>query len=278
MDAKVGALLAGIAGKVFLGEAYPSGNVYLEAFQPEQSVTSHGRPPLESWPASVTVYCLYAAACTHQQVGKAPREAKRSGYYDVIMKDQDKGTEIEPSMPIFFEKIPLQEGFGAERIKSCKLNHKSNPDFFYADHKYDYFDANLESCVTSEEVVRYRVKKAPKNAAHRIIATTSGVELKDIVYGKKDEKRSPPKPDKTSKVPEKNKQKDKDDCTTVPRSIEDADVLLKAQVKGTGQSLRLSFYSNPGCYGHASEYYILDVMEGKKISGTYFISKDAGIL
>jgi hypothetical protein len=50
------------------------------------------------------------------------------------------------------------------------------------------------------------------------------------------------------------------ECTTEPRFLDSAEVVLTARVAKTPMSIRLSKYLNPGCAGHLSEFYVLDVM------------------
>lgn len=51
------------------------------------------------------------------------------------------------------------------------------------------------------------------------------------------------------------------DCTTVPQFLDSAKVMLTAKISGSNVTIRLSHYMTPGCAGHLSEIYVLDVLE-----------------
>jgi hypothetical protein len=51
------------------------------------------------------------------------------------------------------------------------------------------------------------------------------------------------------------------ECTTEPRFLDAATVILDARVGKTKTTIRLSTYATPGCAGHLSEVYVLDVLE-----------------
>ena len=50
------------------------------------------------------------------------------------------------------------------------------------------------------------------------------------------------------------------DCSTEPQFLDSAKVLLTARVAKTSHTIRLSTYATPGCAGHLSEIYVLDVL------------------
>ena len=50
------------------------------------------------------------------------------------------------------------------------------------------------------------------------------------------------------------------ECTTVPRFLDSATQLLTAKLSKPDVSIRLSHYVTPGCAGHLSEVYVLDVI------------------
>ena len=51
------------------------------------------------------------------------------------------------------------------------------------------------------------------------------------------------------------------ECTTVPQYLDAAKVMLTGKIAKTNISIRLSTYQTPGCAGHLSEIYVLDVIE-----------------
>ena len=50
------------------------------------------------------------------------------------------------------------------------------------------------------------------------------------------------------------------ECTTEPRYLDSARIILTANIGKSAASIRLSSYLNPGCTGHLSEIYVLDVL------------------
>jgi hypothetical protein len=55
------------------------------------------------------------------------------------------------------------------------------------------------------------------------------------------------------------------DCTTEPGFLDEAKQLWTAEIKNKGFWVRLSQYDDPGCGGHLSQVYVLDVMEGGEV-------------
>jgi hypothetical protein len=60
---------------------------------------------------------------------------------------------------------------------------------------------------------------------------------------------------------EKQSQGSASGCTTAPAYLDQAVVLMDAQVVGSTIGLRLSSYINPGCTGHLARIYILDLLQ-----------------
>src|SRR5688572_19180573 len=50
------------------------------------------------------------------------------------------------------------------------------------------------------------------------------------------------------------------ECTTVPQFLDDAKIILTANIANTALMIRLSKYSTPGCAGHLADIYVLDVI------------------
>lgn len=51
------------------------------------------------------------------------------------------------------------------------------------------------------------------------------------------------------------------ECTTEPGYLDSARVILTGKIAKTNISIRLSVFDTPGCAGHLSEIYVLDVLE-----------------
>jgi hypothetical protein len=56
------------------------------------------------------------------------------------------------------------------------------------------------------------------------------------------------------------------ECTTEPQWVDSAEIILTARVAASKANIRLSSYQNPGCAGHLSTIYVLDVMvQGRQL-------------
>jgi hypothetical protein len=76
----------------------------------------------------------------------------------------------------------------------------------------------------------------------------------------------------------KNPALKEDECTTEPHFLDSATIILTARVGKTGPAIRLSTYSNPGCLGHLSEVYVLDVIEPGREPRRFEFRHYAGVL
>lgn len=68
------------------------------------------------------------------------------------------------------------------------------------------------------------------------------------------------------------------ECTTEPRFLDAAAVILTARVAKTKTAIRLSTYATPGCAGHLSEVYVLDVIEPGRDPRRFEFRHYAGVL
>lgn len=68
------------------------------------------------------------------------------------------------------------------------------------------------------------------------------------------------------------------ECTTEPQFLDSAKVIFNARVARSKSSIRLSTYSTPGCAGHLSEVYVLDVMEPGQPPRRFEFRHYAGVL
>lgn len=276
MTMTTAALLAGLAGNVFLGEAYPTGNAYLQPFTAtlEAAISYDQRPPLETWPASLSLHCLNAKGCADKEVGDTPRKAKRSSYLVPVLESRED--KKQQTTFTTFDYIPAREGMDDEHNKTCGLKYKTSKTGRYVDGS-DYFDTAFDNCAFDEAIARYQVEHPPKTAAYQVFAVAPEVKLVNIKFGGKEEKR-PLSQDEKGRTLASKKITGESDCTTKPGSIGDAVVLVTGNVQGTAQSLRLSTYQDAGCYGHLSRIYVLDLLDGTKVVGTRFATRYIGTI
>lgn len=84
--------------------------------------------------------------------------------------------------------------------------------------------------------------------------------LSEISFADKGQLRPPTAAERSEIETAKKSVPKSSDCTTVPRFLDAATVLLTARVASANATIRLSQYATPGCAGHLSEIYVLDVI------------------
>lgn len=266
------ALLAGIAGKVFVGEAYPSGTVYVQPFAPYEAgiVPFDNQPPKDAWPKAVSVYCLLETECKDSEVGAAPRVGTRTeGHSAELERRQDKQGDT-----IIYDHIPSREGMTDTNNAACKLSYKRNPKFKYM--RPDFFETMGDHCVPDSAVMRYTLANTAKAVALQVLAVD--LEL-DAVERPRDRLRPLTAKEQLEVVRQKSLAKrDADACVSEPQYLDAAKVLVTARVKGAKQSIRVSSYTNPGCGGHLSNEWVLDVIEDGVVTQTARTYHTVGVL
>jgi hypothetical protein len=68
------------------------------------------------------------------------------------------------------------------------------------------------------------------------------------------------------------------ECTTEPGFIDRAEQLWSAKVTGSDLHIRLSTYEDPGCAGHLSAVYVIDLLRRGSLSDSREIRHYAGVL
>jgi hypothetical protein len=199
-----------IARSVVVGQAYPSGNVYVAGF-----VEDEPRP----WPRRI--------------VG-VPLDAARSGR---ITAD--------------FFRIVAQD---------------SEEQYYFPQREADTFEADVfatidRAAITDRNLARYRAP-GPSDASVSFFGWDDRLMMTDISFRDHGKPRPATAREREAIVADRKKAIPKDfECTTVPQFLDDAKIILTANVSNTKLSIRLSKYSNPGCAGHLADIYVLDVVE-----------------
>ncbi len=226
-------------------------------------------------PPTLTLHCLLKKACDDKAVGSKPREAKRVGFFSWELKENIAPKKENATVKI--DWIPGREGFNEEQSKECGLPYKEIKSRRYADD-LDFFYVLSGSCPVLTDgppIVLYSFQKAPKNAAYKVLAADSKLGLGNIKYAAPGTKRPLSAKEKNLGAPAT---KSMEDCTTNPRTLADAQVLLLAKLKNIGHTVRISTYVDPGCYGHMAVHYILDVGTGENFTQKYSITLTVGTL
>ncbi|MBU2498365.1 MAG: hypothetical protein KKE57_05665 [Proteobacteria bacterium] len=259
-----GRLVAGqdpddIAARIFLGQAYPSGNVYLKPFPlPDESQSEMDYLKSFSWPDSI----FFQALSSPHPYANTIRE----GHISSVMHDGQH--EIGPNM-IQLESayIPSLESMDDSHEGCTKEFYKPrNPQYQYLGQ--DFFHSVLFNCNPNEGVAIYKNSQLSK-FSFPVMAFDKNLTLSEIrlLNGK-------PRPLTTgeSAAIEREKlenKKNESECTTIPRYLDAATSHLSAKVKGSDISIRISQYETPGCAGHLANIFILDVLKSGTLLKKY---------
>lgn len=225
-----------IVKNVFLGQAYPSGHVYLRQFSASQSDT----PFL--WPQKLVSYGL-----------NKPSTGVNATFLDVVNQE-----DSEISVPSF-------EGMDG---RECGKKYQKNPKLEYRE-KDDFFDTVFDMCMQDTNIGRYKAESKFPDSFNAIgigsalkIEKFSSIPANMLRPLEKSEKAEIAKLKREAKNPET-------ECTTLPAYRDSAIQLLQASIKDSPYEIRVSNYENPGCAGHLSEIYILDVLEKGKVQKSF---------
>jgi hypothetical protein len=235
---------ASLATGLFIGQVYPSGNVYLKSLAGEDR-------PVGNLPKSVFLLPLSSDSA----VLKAP---------------PSQATLASPTVK--FDYIPRLEGMEDQHL-TCgpAAPRKKNSGFRYLTE--DFFNATFDYCDGNDDVVLYR--SAALQYSVKVLAFASEAELIEtrLVSG--------PRPLTPAEEQEISRQKrdlqQEGECTTTPAFVDSAARLVEATT-GRGMTLRLSSYKTPGCGGHLTTIYILDILRGQEVVQTFKTSQNHGPL
>jgi hypothetical protein len=228
----------GLDRRVFIGQAYPSGDVYLECFHRKA-----GRQPL--WPKELLILPL---GDTKSALDKKQMKAS----FVKVMKDGMEGNVIQSIY------IPGAEGMD-DSHESCGLGEAKKVE----QYKYisgDYFDAMSDHCEPNEGVGVYRTDSS--KYSFLVLGIAPEIAVKDLkpLSGKR-----PLTPaDRQEIVKEKREDKKAaaqyGECTGVATYIDSAIQIAAIGLAQGDLRLRVSTYENPGCGGHLYSIYVLDVL------------------
>lgn len=250
-----------IAGDLYLGQVYPSGNIYLKAFY--ETIQ-----PRSFWPDRITYHSL---------MSRHPAAAK---FYEAsfvkVMKDRKEKTGYGHRVyPVY---IPYEEGMQKDVCNRDKKFH-ADPSKQYLDSG-DFFDSQLLHCEANEGVAVYRG------------IPNQGLSFKVVAFGGKFELENPEllsgstlrpltlvEAQKVDKQKKKTKKmEDNGECTTVTRYPDEAQQYFTAEIKDSDFWIRISMYQSPGCAGHLARHYMLDILKGAEPEKTFVLVKYEGVI
>ena len=123
----------------------------------------------------------------------------------------------------------------------------------------DIFSTVDNMALEDRNLARYRAEGSIASSA-AVFGWDARVPLVDISFSGHGQPR-PTTATERQEIEMAKKTVPKDiECTTVPRFLDAATVLLTAQIADSKVTIRLSNFATPGCAGHLSEIYVLDVL------------------
>lgn len=243
--------LDNIATQVFLGQTYPSGNIYLKSFSRLNELESEIDDPKSfSWPRSIFF----------QSLSNFPSYATkiRKGRFSSIMTDAKR--EIESGVIMLASVyIPSLESMD-DRHEGCsaKFYKPKNQEFKYLER--DFFNQVSFNCNSNEGISIYKSDKQ-QMFSFPVFAFDPKVELIEIKLLQGELRPLTGVESSRVKRAKETHEKNQSECTTVPNFIDAAQTHLIAKIKGTDVSIRISSYSTAGCSGHLAKIYLLDVLK-----------------
>jgi hypothetical protein len=222
--------------KVFIGQVYPSGNVYVKSFSLNRT-----------WPKELSLVPLV----NDRPPARAPlvSETMQPAYIPAIEAMDDQHDPCGP--------LPA---------KALDLSFEYLSD--------EFFNGMIDYCETNEDVAVYHI--SPSQFSYTVLAFNPDVAVDNVrlVEGPR-----PMTAAEEQQATEEKRQMDKiaKDCTTVPAYIDSAARFLEAGL-ANGLTLRLSSYKNPGCAGHLSTIYLIDILRGNTVLTTFQLVQNQGVL
>jgi hypothetical protein len=188
-------------------------------------------------------------------------------------------TDRPPSKsPLFSERmqpayIPAIEGMDDQHDPCGPIPAKAL-DLSFEYLSDEFFNGMIDYCETNEDVAVYHTE--PSQFSYTVLAFNSDVVFDNVrvVEGTR-----PMTDAERQRTEEEKRQTEKiaKDCTTVPTYIDSAALFLEAGL-GNGITLRLSSYKNPGCAGHLSTIYLIDLIRGNTVLTTFQLVQNQGVL
>lgn len=271
-----GSALAGpapdfLARHIFLGQAYPSGNIYLMPFpQPGESQSEDDYLKSFPWPNNIHYRSL---SSNHPYAVKLREGLLSRVIHDVIPKSGPDANVIHSTY------IPALELMDDGHL-SCdgKPVPPKNSRFQYLGE--DFFNQVLDNCNTTEGVPIYKTSETGIYS-YAVLAFDKAVELTDIELPSG--KKRPMTAREAAEVAKMKKElakyeKEESECSTNPSYIDDAVILLTAKVKGSELSIRVSTYATPGCEGHMANIYILDILKMNVLVKKFEMTQYVGLI
>jgi hypothetical protein len=164
--------------------------------------------------------------------------------------------------------VPLQEAsprrFAADFFRT--VTQDSEEQYYFPGRENagdasapDLFSTVDRAALEDRNLARYRAEDSVESSV-AVFGWDTGLPLADISFSENGQPR-PTTASERRDIDADKKSLPKDfACTTVPQFLDSAKVILTAKVANSRLSIRLSRFITPGCAGHLSEIYLLDVI------------------
>ncbi len=248
-----------IAARVFLGQLYPSGNIYLKPFPlPGESQSEMDYLKSFSWPDRIFSRALSSTDPNANQI--------REGHLSSVMHDVHR--EIGPN------EIRLESAY-IPSLESMSDSHEGCTKELYRprDSQYqylggDFFYSVLFHCEPNEGVAIYKSSEL-SNVSFTVMAFNTDLELSEV-----EQLGGKPRPltaDESAMVRQQELEYEsyKSECTTTPKFLNAATSHISANVKGSDLSILISRYETSGCGGHLANVFIPDVVKSGVLLAKY---------
>lgn len=219
--------------------------------------------------AVVIIGCLLALAShaearqTADQIARAIviGQAYVSGNVYIAGFDEDE----KRSWPRRIRLVPLQEPGPPRSADFFRTVTQDSEEQYYFPRRetvgdvseLDIFSTVDRAALEDRNLARYRAEDSVQRSV-AVFGWDAALALTDISFSAKGQLR-PTTASERREIDADRKSIPKDfECTTVPQFLDSAKVILTAKVASS--SIRVSQYITPGCAGHLSEIYVLDVL------------------
>jgi hypothetical protein len=227
-----------ISRSVFIGQTYPSGNTYLRSFADSQDIVT--------WPKSILLVTVPGKASTSIQSFEAELVS----------------SEVRPSY------IPGIEGMDIQHAP-CGAEFREKHDSTIVYLSEDFFNASFDYCDPNKGVAMYRATPVPFSV--RVLAFPT--EIRIVEPRSLTGTRTATK-EELAEVPGRRRNLPRDAQRLAPSWTP-----LPACFR---QTLTTDFpcgcprTKSPGCTGHLSTIYLLDVLRGQEVLRTFPVSQSHG--
>lgn len=175
--------------------------------------------------------------------------------------------ESEPRRwPSRIDGVPLAEG-RRERVTADfyrTVAQDSEEQYWFPQREADAFDDDLfatvdRAAIADRNLARYRAHDGVDQPV-AFLGWDQHLGLADVSYRLNGQARPVSAAERDDVAAKRRLVPKGAECTTVARFLDDAKIILTANVANTTFSIRLSKYTTPGCAGHLADVYVLDVI------------------